>query len=60
MLMIGTELNARMRRIDLVCKLLGPLCIALLDGASTKIAVVVTMGINLLSLPVEYFAIAQV
>merc|ERR1712093_66665 len=29
-------LNAQMRRIDLLCKLLGPLFIALVDGASTK------------------------
>ncbi|KAL9096792.1 MAG: hypothetical protein Q9163_006418 [Psora crenata] len=53
-------LNARMRRIDLFCKLVGPLFIALIDGASTKIAIFVTFGINLLSIPIEYFAIAQV
>ena len=49
-----------MRRIDLFCKLAGPLFIALIDGASTKIAIFVTLGINIISLPVEYFAIAQV
>lgn len=57
---MGTALNARMRRIDLLCKLLSPLCIALIDGASTKVAIFVTIGINSLSLPIEYFAIAQV
>jgi len=55
-----TALNARMRRIDLVCKLAGPLFIALIDGASTKIAIFVTIGINVMSVPIEYFAIAQV
>ena len=60
MLMTGPVLNARMRRIDLLCKLVGPLFIALIDGASTKIAIFVTFGINALSVPIEYFAIAQV
>jgi len=59
-LMTGTALNARMRRIDLFCKLAGPLFIALIDGASTKIAIFITLGINALSVPIEYFAIAQV
>jgi len=31
-------LNARMRRIDLFCKLFGPLAISLIDGASTIVA----------------------
>ena len=60
MLMTGPALNARMRRIDLFCKLAGPLLIALIDGASTKIAIFVTFAINALSIPIEYFAIAQV
>ena len=60
MLMTKTALNARMRRIDLVCKLAGPLFIALIDGASTKLAIFITIGINALSVPIEYFAIAQV
>jgi Ferroportin1 (FPN1) len=55
-----TALNARMRRIDLFCKLAGPLFIALIDGASTKVAIFVILGMNVLSLVVEYFAIAQV
>ncbi|KAL9038363.1 MAG: hypothetical protein Q9214_005307 [Letrouitia sp. 1 TL-2023] len=54
-----TVLNARMRRIDLVCKLAGPLFIALINGASTRIAVFVLLSINASSLPVEYFTIAQ-
>ena len=58
--MTGPALNARMRRIDLFCKLAGPLFIALIDGASIKIAIFVTFGINALSVPIEYFAIAQV
>lgn len=60
MLMGATALNARMRRIDLFCKLAGPLLIALIDGASTKAAIFVALGINVMSLPIEYFAIAQV
>ena len=58
--MTSPALNARMRRIDLFCKLAGPLFIALIDGASTKIAILMTLGINVLSVPIEYFAIAQV
>jgi len=53
-------LNARMRRIDLVCKLAGPLFIALVDGASTNIAILLTLALNAVSLPMEYFAIARV
>ena len=60
MLMTTTALNARMRRIDLICKLAGPLFIALIDGASTKLAIFITIGINVVSVPTEYFAIAQV
>ena len=60
MLIAGLALNARMRRIDLFCKLVGPLFIALIDGASTKIAIFVTLGMNILSIPIEYVAITQV
>lgn len=49
-----------MRRIDLLCKLLGPLFIALLDGASTKIAIIVNFCMNIASVLIEYFAIARV
>jgi solute carrier family 40 (iron-regulated transporter), member 1 len=49
-----------MRRIDLLCKIFGPLCIALLDGASTEVAIIVNFGMNLTSVLVEYYAIALV
>ncbi|KAF3033077.1 hypothetical protein E8E12_002392 [Didymella heteroderae] len=54
------ELNSAMRRIDLICKLIAPLGIGLLDGYSTKIAIWVVFGQNAISVLVEYFAIAQV
>jgi iron-regulated transporter 1 len=53
-------LNAQMRRIDLICKLFGPLFIALLDGFSTRVAILVNLGMNLASVVLEYFAIAHV
>ncbi|ODN91404.1 hypothetical protein L198_05918 [Cryptococcus wingfieldii CBS 7118] len=53
-------LNSQMRHIDLVCKLLGPLSIALLDGDSTKVAIGINLLMNITSVLVEYFAIAQV
>ena len=53
-------MNAQMRRIDLLCKLLGPLVIALVDGFSTKLAIIVNLAMNCASVGVEYFAIARV
>ncbi|KAI1826361.1 Ferroporti-1 [Xylaria intraflava] len=53
-------MNAQMRRIDLLCKLLGPLFIALLDGFSTRAAIVANFVMNVASLVLEYFAIARV
>lgn len=53
-------MNAQMRRIDLLCKLFGPLGIALLDGVSTEIAIMVNLGMNVASIAFEYFAIARV
>ena len=53
-------LNSQMRRIDLVCKLVGPLAIALVDGFSTIIAIGVVTGMNASSTLIEYFAIAKV
>lgn len=53
-------MNARMRRIDLVCKLLGPLCIALVDGLSTEAAIIANFTMNMASIMVEYYAIARV
>lgn len=49
-----------MRRIDLFCKLLGPLLISLIDGFATKIAIFVTFGLSVVSVGIEYLAIAQV
>ncbi|KAJ5801084.1 uncharacterized protein N7518_003152 [Penicillium psychrosexuale] len=53
-------MNAQMRRIDLVCKLIGPLFIALIDGISTEVAILVNLGMNVCSVVVEYFSIAKV
>lgn len=58
--MFVIALNARMRRIDLLCKLLGPLAIASVDVASTTIALWATLGMNLVSILPEYICIAQV
>ncbi|KAF2164256.1 hypothetical protein M409DRAFT_68111 [Zasmidium cellare ATCC 36951] len=52
--------NSQMRRIDLLCKLFGPLGIALLDGISTELAILVNLGMNVFSIIIEYFAIARV
>jgi len=49
-----------MRRIDLFCKLVGPLAIALVDGYSTRLAILVVLSMTVVSAGVEYFAIAQV
>ncbi|OOQ87965.1 iron-regulated transporter [Penicillium brasilianum] len=54
------RMNAQMRRIDLACKLLGPLFIALIDGISTETAIVVNFGMNISSVVVEYYSIAIV
>lgn len=53
-------LNAQMRRLDLFCKLVGPLLIALVDGISTRAALWTTMGLSTVSVAVEYFTIAKV
>jgi iron-regulated transporter 1 len=54
------ELNSAMRRIDLVCKLIAPVGIGLLDGYSTKVAIWVVFAQNAISVLFEYFAIAHV
>ena len=54
------DLNSQMRRIDLFCKLIGPLAIALVDGFSTRVAILVTFAMTCMSAGVEYFAIAKV
>lgn len=53
-------MNAQMRRIDLLCKLFGPLAIALLNAYSTEVAIIVNFAMNVLSIVLEYFAIARV
>ncbi len=53
-------MNARMRRIDLFCKLLGPLTVALIATASVPVAVYTAMGMNLASVFVEYVCIEKV
>ncbi|RDL35914.1 Uncharacterized protein BP5553_06526 [Venustampulla echinocandica] len=60
LLTVNLVINARMRRIDLICKLIGPLFIALIDGISTEVAILVNLGMNVASVAVEYFAIAKV
>lgn len=54
------DLNAVMRRIDLLCKLLAPVGISLVDSYSTTVAVWVIFGLSSVSVLAEYFAIAQV
>jgi hypothetical protein len=56
----ATVLNARIRRIDLTCKLLGPLLVALINGASTMIAIYTTLAMNIASVVTEYICIARV
>ncbi|KAL2177185.1 Ferroporti-1 [Thermothelomyces heterothallicus CBS 202.75] len=53
-------MNARMRRIDLFCKLLGPLAIALIAAASVPAALYSTLGTNVASVLVEYLCIETV
>jgi len=53
-------MNSQMRRIDLFCKLVAPLMIALIDGYSTKIAILITFSVTVVSLPLEYVLISKV
>ena len=53
-------LNARLRRIDLFCKLLGPLVVALIATASVPVAIYSTLGMNLASVLIEYSCIETV
>jgi iron-regulated transporter 1 len=53
-------LNSVMRRIDLICKLIAPVGIGLLDGYSTKVAICVVFFQNAISVGVEYWAIKNV
>ncbi|KAM0272894.1 hypothetical protein ACHAQH_008522 [Verticillium albo-atrum] len=54
------QMNSQMRRIDLFCKLLGPLFIAMVEGVSPQLALVVNFAMNVASVVVEYYAIARV
>lgn len=49
-----------MRRIDLFCKLIAPVFISLVDSFSTRVAIWIVLGLNTVSVLVEYLAIAQV
>ncbi|KAF2127936.1 hypothetical protein P153DRAFT_294412 [Dothidotthia symphoricarpi CBS 119687] len=54
------KLNSVMRRIDLGCKLVAPLCVGLIDGYATNVAIWAVFGMNAASVVIEYFAIAQI
>ncbi|KAK0648363.1 Ferroporti-1 [Cercophora newfieldiana] len=54
------ELNAKMRRVDLLCKLLGPLAISTIAAASIEVAIWATLGMNLAAVGIEYLFIEQV
>ncbi|TQW12191.1 iron-regulated transporter [Cordyceps javanica] len=47
-------INARMRRIDLLCKLLGPLAISIIATVSTRFAIGATLAMNVASVLLEY------
>lgn len=53
-------MNSQMRRIDLFCKLVAPLFISLIDGLSSRTAILVTGGMTATSVLVEYSTIARV
>jgi solute carrier family 40 (iron-regulated transporter), member 1 len=53
-------MNSQMRRIDLLCKLVGPLAIAFIDSASSQIAIIVTGAMSAVVIWIEYAAIARV
>ncbi|KAH8709860.1 Solute carrier family 40 member 1 [Beauveria bassiana] len=53
-------INARMRRIDLLCKLLGPLAISIIATVSTRFAIGATLAMNVASVFFEYGCIANV
>lgn len=55
-----SRLNSQMRRIDLFCKLVGPLAISVADTYSTSLAVALTGLMSTCSVVMEYVAIARV
>lgn len=54
------HLNATVRRIDLICKLLAPIAVAFVNAYSTTVAIWTVLAMNASSTFIEYFAIAQV
>ncbi|GJE88816.1 ferroportin1-like protein [Phanerochaete sordida] len=54
------DVNAVMRRIDLLAKLLAPVFVSAIDEYSTSIAIWTVFGQNAVSVITEYHAIAQV
>ncbi|GAM89597.1 hypothetical protein ANO11243_076360 [Dothideomycetidae sp. 11243] len=54
------KINSRMRRIDLFCKLVAPISVALIASVSIRTAILSIMLLTTLSFPLEYILIAQV
>ncbi|KAK5956990.1 hypothetical protein OHC33_001359 [Knufia fluminis] len=54
------EMNSQMRRIDLFCKLVSPLAVAILDSISSEAAIITTLALNSTTAVAEYFLIAWV
>ncbi|KAK9450666.1 Ferroporti-1 [Limtongia smithiae] len=54
------QLNSSMRRIDLFCKMAGPLFISLLVGVTLLGSVITLIAVNSISVFIEYFTIARV
>lgn len=58
--LIVADMNASMRKIDLTSKLVAPLFISIVDVFSRNVALWVVLGSSLVSVMIEYVAIAQV
>jgi iron-regulated transporter 1 len=54
------SLNSQMRRIDLFCKLMSPLVVAMIHTFSPQVAILATLGANGVSMVIEYGLIARV
>ena len=57
---LTVDMNATMRRIDLFCKLAGPLFVSLLTIRSSSFTALFLAGSNLISFPFEYYFILVV
>lgn len=55
-----SDLNTTMRQIDLCCKLFAPLFISFVDVWSTFVAIQVVLAMSVVSVTIEYIAVAQV